>query len=175
LVIFLIGPSGVGKTPLAKSVSDGSKIIHIDLDSSVKQSNNNVSAPVFLGKHGPRWFFEEGRKEIELLHSKDTENAVFLVDVGAGFLLADEAFEFFKSQNTILVYAPPEIVYPRNKQKACNLGRQYDEFCKTEYLKKRELHANCRYRIDVADLSESEAKAKFKTELEKAVNLFRQF
>jgi hypothetical protein len=145
--IYLIGPSGVGKTSYAKyarSVMSGVK--HFDVDELCKGKQFNWSACC---------------AQLESIRSYLAgEQLKGIIDIGAGTQTRPELREYLAQwrEAVILVYATADEVINRNP-----LGPQRDlaEFRSVEYDNRRDLYSVAEHTVDVSGKSLIEAEKTF--------------
>ncbi|MDG4548809.1 MAG: AAA family ATPase [Candidatus Contendobacter sp.] len=155
--IFLIGPSGVGKTKLAQKVlqfSDNVKVV--DLDNEIKKAFPTI---YFMAYQNWERFWEASIRCIQE-NQTDNERQFLIVDVGAGSLQSRRAPEFFKNQKTVLVFDTPENTLRKIQTRPDShwVGRSVADFTAVEYSpNRRMIYAVASHRIDVGTCSLREA------------------
>jgi len=151
--IFLIGPSGVGKTKLAQEVlqcSDDIKIL--DLDREIKKS---FPATYFLAHQDWEKFWDASMCCIQD-NQTDDERQFLIVDVGAGSLQSKRAIGFFRNQKTVLVFDTPENTLKKIQARPGSpwVGRSVMDFTAVEYSPNRKMiYTVASHRIDVGTCS----------------------
>jgi shikimate kinase len=116
LSIFVIGPSGVGKTTLINAVDNRLEdMVVIDLDAEVKRRDPSFSTS---DPHWARRYQDVSRKCIvERENSFAGRGTILLFDVGAGFLESPLAFDFLQERNTVLVWDTKENCLRKNVER----------------------------------------------------------
>jgi shikimate kinase len=139
--IYLIGPSGVGKTNYARHAAAMLLATHRDLDKLCQGNQFNWS------------FCERRLKAIE--REARSDHIAYLVDIGAGAgtQCCAELVKYLepRQQSVVLIYAPPSELIRRNP---CGPGRSPEEYEQTEYKSRRPLHGIATHSIDVSGQSE---------------------
>jgi len=131
MMIFVVGPSRVGKTTLIGKVLDGFPGVRVlDLDDEENRSARLISA----NGGNPGGWEERWLRNIESIRREEAVGDDLIVDVGAGSLQTVEGRQFFidRRDSTIAVVAPCEVVYRRHGD------RNREEFTRTEYSADRE-------------------------------------
>jgi len=168
MFIYLVGPSGVGKTTLAKAISDGSQFIHVNLDELVSAKNQKASIADLVSQKDKSWLWMQYKPIIdETIAKYKFYNCKVLLDLNAAVFLSEEAKIFLAEQKTVLVTASPGEVFIKDKQKRGNRKINYMDWEQVEYSTSRiKFYGSCKVKIDISDLSEQEALQKFKSEME---------
>jgi len=167
MFIYLVGPSGVGKSSLAKAVSDGSQFIHVNLDELVSAKNKKASIADLVSQKDKSWLWVQYKPIIdETIAKYKFYNCKVLLDLNASALLSEEAKIYLAEKNTVLVTAGPGEVFIKDKQKRGNKKVNYFDWEQVEYSTSRiKFYGACKVKIDLSDLSEQEALQKFKSEM----------
>jgi shikimate kinase len=167
MILFLIGPSGVGKTTLAKAIADGSQFIHINLDLLVSNLNGKQPVADLLAQKGKDWLWQQYKKVIdENVGKYKFYSSVSLLDVGAVALQSEEARAFLKNQTTVLVTASLGDAFVKDQSKRGNKKIGYMDYEQNEFSPQRMiLYGTSKLKIDVSDLTDAEAAEKFKAEM----------
>lgn len=162
MLAYLIGPSGVGKSELAKRASKVcSTVFYIDLD-ALMQSRDSA----LFSHDGSKWqeFWDLGAtcfQELETTHL----GSLCLVDCGAGCLKTREALSYFRArQEVILIHDLPQNAFNRARVRPGGYWstRSLAEYVGEEYsAERRQFYEAAKYKVDVTDLDKEEAAAKF--------------
>ena len=142
MTVYLIGPSGVGKTTCARTASRVLPVKHIDIDSLCLRNAYDWSACrlVLAGLEDPI----------------DDPWILNLIDIGAGTQTLPELRDYLlkRREHVVLVWAPESEVIQRNP-----LGpeRSRDEYHLTEYANRQQLYAIAPHRINVEGVDGAEA------------------
>lgn len=112
--VFLIGPSGIGKTTLGKQVCRSLGFVFCDLDELVAQ-HMRESAGTLLPKVGADGFLCCCRAALqdELQNHHDRQ---LIVAVGAGCLESERAPRWLSQETTIAITADADEAYDRIKR-----------------------------------------------------------
>jgi hypothetical protein len=138
--IFVVGPSGVGRTTLCKEVSEIERsIVHVSFDEELK---------LLIDAHYPmpqKRSGEEGREfwrfclgVINNLSNQLHTDITLLFDVDAGAEYIPECQEYLieRAENLICLTGSPDEVYKREVMRAAEHGnppRPKEEFMDTEF------------------------------------------
>ena len=146
MTIYLIGPSGVGKTSCARRASEVLGAQHIALDSLCR--GNEFNWPVCC--------LALARLESQT----DTRDALRIVDIGAGTQTLPELRDYLlkRRQQVVLIWAPESEVVFRNP---CGPSRPLEEYRQTEYTSREDLYALALHRIKVEGMTEPQANEVF--------------
>ena len=143
--IFLVGPSGIGKTTAIKYVLSQTKHIKcVILDNIVhkqareqglinKHEDLNALIKVLNGDRDKLFTFGQNALEQELQHCN---NRPVLVDVGTGFLDAEHSLEWITGQQAIAITADIACAFDRFR-KARKLDISYEQYATTQFSKQR--------------------------------------
>ena len=174
MLVYLIGPSKVGKSTYAKALCDDPKsnAVHIDVDDWLEQKYDirvsELHGHIRWGQY-KRWdafFLAAEALFLELERDYPTDDSVCIIDVGAGCLMSPLGKDYFYSNpNALALRATFEECFERNKDAYSN--RTEEEYRRdafsTDHIKVCEsLHI-----IDVSGLDEKQAIQEFKDELPK--------
>lgn len=146
MVVYVIGPSGVGKTSCASRASEALEIecVHLDRLASGNQFNWSVCGSLLAG----------------LEHERAGSGSSCLVDVGAGTQCLPELQHYLgtRPNRVILVWGPDLEVLQRNPM---GPSRALEEFRQMEYISRESLYSLANHRIEVGGLPEIGAQQKF--------------
>jgi shikimate kinase len=167
MFIYVVGPSGVGKTGLCKAVSDGSQIIHVNLEALVSQRNGRAKIPDLLQQNGAGWLWDQCNKIIEEITGRyKFHKSKIIIDVGSTVLASNTARAFLAEQNTVAVVQTPGEVFIKLRQNRSTQKINYHDWEQVEYSpERRKLYDSCKVKVDISDLSEAEAVEKFRAGL----------
>ena len=158
--VFLIGPSGVGKTTIAKELMNHLmdwEIINID------EEVEKITPPIYFSSSNSLELFFEAffGVAVSLINELEKSSSRHLVfDVGAGCLQSKNSLHFFQSRNTVLIYDSPENTLRKIQSRPgnCWLNNTVVSFEAVEYsLSRHMLYESSCYRIDVGKCSLKEA------------------
>ncbi len=154
MVIYLIGPSGAGKTTCATEAAQVLDIEHRELDVICKGRTND-------------WEYCQRA----LLHIEDGgREGSLILDIGAGTQndCTRELEQYLtpRSKNVILITMPPGELHVRK-----NEGRSLEDFKHIEYDTRTELYAIPAQRLDVTGKSKDEAKEYFASYLGRVLGI----
>lgn len=109
--IFLIGFMGVGKSSVARLLSEKTGFTQIEMDQVIVEQQDMAISDIF-DEYGEKYF---RRLEVDLLKDlQQKENQI--VSCGGGVVLQEENVEIMKScGNIVLLTAEPETIYRRVK------------------------------------------------------------
>ncbi len=109
--IYLIGFMGVGKSTVAKMLSDKLDFELIDTDIEIEKRENRSINEIF-SQNGEEYFREKEKELIEELSKKDN----VIISCGGGIIKSDvNIANMKKSGSVVLLEASPEIIYNRVK------------------------------------------------------------
>lgn len=109
--IYLIGFMGVGKSTVAKMLSDKLDFELIDTDIEIEKRENRSINEIF-SQEGEEYFREKEKELIEELSKKDN----MIISCGGGIIKSDvNIANMKKSGSVVLLEASPEIIYNRVK------------------------------------------------------------
>ena len=109
--IYLIGFMGVGKSTVAKMLSDKLDFELIDTDIEIEKRENRSINEIF-SQNGEEYFREKEKELIEELSKKDN----MIISCGGGIIKSDvNIVNMKKSGSVVLLEASPEIIYNRVK------------------------------------------------------------
>ena len=150
--LFLIGPSGVGKTTCASAAVEtiNAKLYKVD--------------DLCRGRTNDWRFCQEAMLAVEANNLLQDE--LKIIDIGAGTQhdCNRELSEFLKARRprVILIWAPAEEVIKRNPN---GPDRRPDEYLSTEYASREQLYSVAAHRLDITGLPKADATEKFKNYL----------
>jgi AAA+ ATPase superfamily predicted ATPase len=137
--ILIVGPSRVGKTTLARNVSNHLGAKHLDLDIEAK-----VREPGYM----------ERAKQI-ILNSIADEDVLYILDFGAGFQNTPESFNFFVPYKDNMISVLNDVVNVHSRHN----GRDFDEFAHTEFREdRRKIYELSKYKIKTSSNIELDTK-----------------
>jgi|CZKF01.1.fsa_nt_gi hypothetical protein len=159
MIIYLIGPSGVGKTSCACHAASMLKAEYRNLDKlcTGQQFNWNVC-----------------RHSLDSIESESRlNNAFYMVDIGAGTQCLPDLLQYLipRRQRVILIWAPPSEVIRRNPLGA---NRSREEYGRTEYISRKNLYSLAMHKLDVSCMSQDEENAHFMDYVCKTFNITAQ-
>ena len=142
MTIYLIGPSGVGKTSCARRASRLPGVEHLDLDDLCRGNESNwmICGPVLTNIESRR---------------RDSPFTLRIVDIGAGTQTLPQLRDYLsgRRERVVLIWGPESEVVQRNP---LGPGRALDEYRQTEYLSRQFLYSIAPYTIDVTGMREAE-------------------
>jgi len=144
MTIYLIGPSGVGKSHCARYAATVLKAEHRELDE-------------LCAGHQFNWTVcNKALDEIE--REARTNQAFHIIDIGAGTQCLPELQQYLESrhQRVVLIYAPPPEVIRRNPMPT----RSSEEYEQTEFKTRERLYSTADHIVDVSGNSPDDAKAR---------------
>jgi shikimate kinase len=146
VVIYLIGPSGVGKSTCASHAEKVLKAEHRSLDRLWSGRTNDWA-------YCCRQFLAAEAEE-------PSAQVTIIVDIGAGtqFDCTRQLEQYLttRRQRVVLVHVPPEALLQRNDS-----TRSLDEFSRTEYDTRAKLYGLAAHKLEVTGKSQEGAKAYF--------------
>ncbi len=146
MLIYLIGPSGVGKSSCARLAARSLPVEHVNLDELCR------------GRQFDWGFCHQVLARIERDFSP--KDVLGIADIGAGIQCSPELQQYLSNRRdrVLLIFAPAPEVIARNP-----LGpdRSLAEYLAREYSSRAGLYAIARHRLDIAKLSEPEAQRRF--------------
>jgi len=146
MIVYLIGPSGVGKTSCARRASEVLGVQYTALDSLCRRHEFNWQVcSVALAR---------------LETQADTRDALHIVDIGTGTQTLPELWDCLlkRRDQVVLIWGPESEVVLRNP---CGPGRSLEECRQTEYTSRQDLYALASHRVDVGGMTEPEANEAF--------------
>lgn len=158
-VVFIIGPSGIGKSSLLRNIKVNSKTQLYELDSLVYEAAKKYSLVTDGGAYqvlksiGNQAFFILGMNFLfEKIASSSFENTI--VDVGAAFQNVEILQKYSILYNVILVDAKPKISHERYITNRPKDKRDFLTHCNIEYSPVRiNLYNSASYRLDTTSRS----------------------
>ncbi len=163
MTIYVLGPSGVGKTHCAGYAATILRAEHRDLDALCKWRESDWACC---------------QRAFDGIESEAKLRQVFIsIDIGAGTQrnrsLELQQYLMPRRQHVVLVWAPPSEVIRRKCQWP---GRLPEEFEQTEYKTRDPLYSIATHKVDVSCKSRDEAKAQFARYIHEAFGVpARQF
>ncbi len=155
--IFLIGPSGVGKTKLTQKLLQFSDDVRVvELDKEIKKK-----FPAIYSMPDQDWekFWDASMSCIQD-NQTGNERQFLVIDVGAGSLQSKRASNFFRNKKTVLVFDTPENTLKKIQARPGSpwVGCSVADFTSVEYSTNRQMiYTVASYRIDVGTRSLQEA------------------
>lgn len=129
--IFVIGPSGVGRTTLCKKLSDAERsIVHVSFDEEVKLLvNAHYPLPQKRSGEEGREFWRFCQRVIMNLSEQLHADVTLLFDVDAGAEYIPECREYLieRSDSLICLTGSPDEIYARLVMRAAEIGNPPDE------------------------------------------------
>jgi len=164
--IFLVGPSSIGKTALAKAACDGKETLHVNLDNLVTQKNGNVNLGTLIQQKGDPWLWEQYLKMIEEIAARYKFHRKKLVfDLRASVLSLPDARAYLSGQTTVALSANPGEVFVKVKQWGRKIS--YFDWEQIEFSpERRKFYNSCEEKVDISDLNETEAADKLRSALD---------
>ena len=164
--IFLVGPSSIGKSAMAKAACDGKEMLHINLDNLVSARNRNSNLGTLIQQNGDQWLWAEYQKIIEETISRYKFHQKKLIfDLRASVLSLPEARTFLSTQFTVALTASPGEVFVKVQKWGRKIS--YMDWEQIEYSpERRDFYDACQLKIDISDLTEPEAIDKLKSAIE---------
>lgn len=149
MLVFVVGPSGVGKTTLLAKAKAALPVDILDLDA---EDGKRGGVEWAEGWEGRRWLRDRERLATA---EEQAKSRTIIVDVGAGSLQTSDGRSYFQAHRdrTIAVVAPWETVLHRRRP-----GWDPDEFRATEYSQERvAVYEGARLSVDAGSKGEQEA------------------
>lgn len=142
--LYLIGPSGVGKTTCADAAVERINAKHYKLDDLCRRRTND-------------WHFcQQVMRDAEA--SNKTQGHLKIIDIGAGTQhdCNRELVEYLNARrdSAMLIWAPDSEVIMRNP---LGSNRNQEEYRRTEYTSRDRLYSIPAHRIDISGMSTDEA------------------
>ena len=164
--IFLVGPSSIGKTAMAKAACDGKEMLHINLDNLVCAKNRNPNLGSMVQQRGDSWLWSEYQKIIDETTARYKFHQKKLIfDLRASMLSLPEARTFLASQFKVALTASPGEVFVKVQKWGRKIS--YLDWEQTEYSQDRlRFYDRCELKVDISDLTEQEAIDKFRSAIE---------
>jgi GTPase SAR1 family protein len=124
--IFVIGPSGVGKTTLCKKLSEiEPTVMHVSFDEEVKMLVD-IHYPLPQARTGEegREFWNFCRGIIDRLNRSTGSDITLLFDVDAGaeYVPECQAYLIERAEALICLIATPDVIYKREIKRAAALA-----------------------------------------------------
>lgn len=163
--VYLVGPSGIGKSTLARMVRDSdSTWTVVDLDDLIKKYHG-ISASVYYGRVGDDGFLEACQKAlIRYLLSEAGQN--FLVIVGAGALQSKNALGWLSGETVIAIIADHKEAHKRIRDARAD-QRTLAQYVAVEFsVYRQKIYQTARFTIDTSRKDTDESVAKLKEKLD---------
>ena len=162
MLAYLIGPSGVGKSTLARKASEVcASVFHVDLDAMIRSKD-----PELFFHDGSRWqeFWQLAKECFRELETQYVDG-LCLVDCGAGCLKTQDALSHLKASDyVVMVHDSPGNAFSRAKSRPggyCS-NKPFDQYMLEEYSERRKcFYDAAKYKVDITDLNEGESADKF--------------
>jgi len=154
--IFLIGPSGVGKTNLATETSEmlpGLRVINVDEEVRIQD-------PSLMSGRDWEAFWNVASARMVYQENQLNEFEFQLFDVGAGCLQSKSSLEFFRCRNTVLIYDSPKNTFNKvnSRPESAWINKTLEQHIQTEFSDERKkIYKACRKCIDVGKCTKKEA------------------
>jgi shikimate kinase len=157
MILYVLGPTGVGKSNVCDGiVAQHPHIKYINLDKGVGLPNPGDE------------FWSKAKNILEETENQDNKNKskqIILIDVGAGTLESEGAYEYFYGKHNVLVlYDEPENVLKRLKENRPNgpwANATVAQLQKVEYAPNRRRFYALGNQCNVKGLTKEEAAHKF--------------
>jgi shikimate kinase len=157
--IFLIGPSGVGKTSLSRRLSEIERtLVHVSFDEQVKiMIDSNFTVPQHRSGEEGREFWNFCKGVVDSLSRSSGSDIILLFDVDAGaeYIPECQAYLTERSKSLICLIAAPDVIYKREEMRAAGLDippRSKEEFLAKEFSPTmREFYNTATIIIDVSN------------------------
>lgn len=166
-IIFVIGPSGIGKSSVIKGITT-KKIVHLyELDKVVCNAAkehgliDSGSAYHVLTKLGNNSFFILGMNNLFEIIGRNKDD-YYIIDVGAAFQNIN-LFKYYASiYNVICIDAKPKISHQRYISNRPKDPRDLFTHCSIEYSPTRiEIYNSAKHIIDTSSMTLDETKIAF--------------
>ncbi len=138
--LFVIGPSGVGRTTLCKKLSDTEQsVVHVSFDEQVKLLiDAHYEFPQHRSGEEGREFWRFCKGVISNLSNNLQTDITLVIDVDAGAEYVPECQEYLieRSDALICIMASPDVIYARELMRASEIGnpqRTKEEFLAAEF------------------------------------------
>ena len=166
MVIFLIGPSAIGKTTLGRiCTSQLRECEFVDLEAAIAILNGTSTAYESAVRFGLENFLSDCRDIVAKYDLEyATSNSTVLIAVGEWALRMDAPEVSLSAYKTISFVAPAEEVYQRRNRL---LEMSMEDYCHYSYSESRmKIFAGCDRTLDIGGLTQEEAVEKLKPAVE---------
>jgi GTPase SAR1 family protein len=173
--IFVIGPSGVGKTTLCKKLSEIERtVMLVSFDEQVKMLvDAHYSMPQLRSGEEGREFWRFCKGIIDNL-SRSTGSDITLlfdVDAGAEYIPECQAYLVERAEALICVIAVPDVIYKREIKRAAGLDmppRDEQDFLDREFSPQMQrFYQSAAVVVDVSDNDIDTSLERFKAAVDK--------